>query len=316
MAAGKLKESGFEHWISPNTDATNESDFSGRGAGIFTHIEDMLDGYGFADKDKFTAYWTSEIFHGPSLFGLNYLYNDLYSPIDIYCGASVRCLQDRPVTLQKNLVAWYPFNGYPGDASGKENGGEAHGCTLTMDRFGQENKAYHFDGKSYIDARLRYPSDLDFDASTSFSIAVWIMLANKEGDYMTILEKGIQNYAGFRISVGSGKDPYVIFSISHDREEIALSKPLYLPINDDAWHFVTAIVNREEKCMKLYQDGDLLSELTVDAARDFNLSWDASFKMGTGDFGNFFKGDLDDVRVYRRALQDAEIKELYHENGF
>ena len=321
VAAGKLKESGFEHWISPNTGATNESDFSGRGAGIYTHLVDMLDGYGFASKNKFTAYWTSEIFQGydfqyPALFGLNYLYNDLYSPIDIYCGASVRCLQDRPVTLQKDLVAWYPFNGYASDKSGRENGGEEHGSTLTMDRFGQENKAYHFDGNSYIDARVRYPSDLDFNPATSFSIACWIRLEDKEGDDMTVLEKGIQNYKGYRISVDSGKDPYVIFTIIYDREEASVYKPLYLPINDGAWHFVVAIVNRDEKSMKLYQDGVLLSEITVDAAADFDLSSNASFKMGTGDLGNFFRGDLDDVRVYRRALQEAEIKELYHENGF
>jgi uncharacterized protein (TIGR02145 family) len=319
MAAGKLKESGFEHWISPNTDATNESDFSGRGAGIYTHLAEMLDGYGFASKNKFTAYWTSEIFQGndfpyPAPFGLNYLYNDLYSPIDIYCGASVRCLKDRPVTLQKDLVAWYPFNGYADDKSGKEHGGEVHGSTLTMDRFGQEKKAYHFDGSSYIEVRDHF--DMDFNPSTSFSIACWIKLENKEGDYMTVLEKAIQNYIGYGISVGSGKDPYVVFTIISDKQEAALYKPDSPPINDGAWHFVVAIVNREEKSMKLYQDGDLLSELTVDAAREFDLSTNASFKMGKSDLGYFFKGDLDDVRVYRRVLQEPEIKELYHENGY
>ena len=322
VAAGKLKETGFEYWISPNTDATNESGFTGRGAGIYTHIVDMLEGYGFASKDKFTAYWTSEIFEGidfshPAPFGLNYLYNNIYSPIDIYCGASVRCLKDRPFTLQKDLVAWYPLNGNSqntDDLSGKEHGGEVHGSTLTMDRFGRDNQAYHFDGSSYIEVR-DHP-DLDFNPSTSFSIACWIRLANKEGDFMTVLEKGKQNYTAYRISVSSGKDPYVIFTISRDKEEASLYKPFYLPINDGAWHFVAAIVNREEKSMKLYQDGDLLTELTVDAAGEFDLSSDASFKMGTGDFGYFFKGDLDDVRVYRRVLQDAEIKELYHENGY
>lgn len=34
VAGGKLKETGFRHWLSPNTDATNESGYFARGGGV------------------------------------------------------------------------------------------------------------------------------------------------------------------------------------------------------------------------------------------------------------------------------------------
>jgi hypothetical protein len=35
-----------------------------------------------------------------------------------------------------------------------------------------------------------------------------------------------------------------------------------------------------------------------------------------GTHDNFFKGSIDDIRIYNRALTDQEIQQLYHENGW
>ena len=47
---------------------------------------------------------------------------------------------------QATLVAYYPFNGNANDESGNGNNGVVHGATLTFDRFGNPNRAYHFNG--------------------------------------------------------------------------------------------------------------------------------------------------------------------------
>jgi hypothetical protein len=50
-------------------------------------------------------------------------------------------------TLPTNgLVAYYPFNGNANDESGNGNHGMVYGATLTVDRFGNANSAYSFDG--------------------------------------------------------------------------------------------------------------------------------------------------------------------------
>ena len=50
------------------------------------------------------------------------------------------------VDLTNDLVAYYPFNGNAADESGFDNNGKVYGATLTMDRFGNQNSAFSFDG--------------------------------------------------------------------------------------------------------------------------------------------------------------------------
>lgn len=45
--------------------------------------------------------------------------------------------------LTNGLVAYYPFNGNANDTSGNGHNGTANGATLTTDRFGMTNAAYH-----------------------------------------------------------------------------------------------------------------------------------------------------------------------------
>ena len=48
------------------------------------------------------------------------------------------------------LIAWYPFNGNANDESGNGNNGTVNGATLTIDRNGNSDNAYSFNGSSFI----------------------------------------------------------------------------------------------------------------------------------------------------------------------
>ena len=50
--------------------------------------------------------------------------------------------------LNDGLVAYYPFNGNANDVTSNANNGVVYGATLTSDRFGNPNSAYHFNGTS------------------------------------------------------------------------------------------------------------------------------------------------------------------------
>jgi len=61
--------------------------------------------------------------------------------------------------LDDGLVAYYPFDGDATDSSGNGHDGTVYGATLVVDRNGQANGAYSFDGQNdYIKIPLHYMS--------------------------------------------------------------------------------------------------------------------------------------------------------------
>ncbi len=77
-----------------------------------------------------------------------------------------------------------------------------------------------------------------------------------------------------------------------------------------AWHHVIAVRNKTTNKITLYIDGIFESEKTAGTNRD--IQW--PLRIG-GDFratpGIPFNGLIDDIRIYDRALSEAEIKQLY-----
>lgn len=61
--------------------------------------------------------------------------------------------------LTNGLVAYYPFNGNPSDASGGRINGIVRGAQLTQDRFGNPNSAYYFNGDT---AFISIPDSIAF----------------------------------------------------------------------------------------------------------------------------------------------------------
>ena len=68
------------------------------------------------------------------------------------------------------LVGWWPFNGNANDLSINANNGTVNGATLTVDRYGNANKAYSFDGlNDYIE--VLHSNSLNLGI---ISISCWI----------------------------------------------------------------------------------------------------------------------------------------------
>jgi uncharacterized protein (TIGR02145 family) len=91
VAGGKMKITGFQYWLSPNTDATNESGFSGLPSG-YRYIDGTYDAIGGS-----CYLWSSSDSGGDSA-GSRYLYSTYGNAFLNYwnkqSGFSVRCLRD------------------------------------------------------------------------------------------------------------------------------------------------------------------------------------------------------------------------------
>jgi hypothetical protein len=82
-------------------------------------------------------------------------------------------------------------------------------------------------------------------------------------------------------------------------------------INDGAWHHVVFL--RSGRTFQVYIDGNVAK--TGTANNSFTTMTTPKQEIGAysyfGSYGGFWKGQMDDVRIYNRALSAAEVQSLY-----
>jgi uncharacterized protein YjdB len=86
-------------------------------------------------------------------------------------------------------------------------------------------------------------------------------------------------------------------------------------INDGNWHHVAAVVNIGQN-VQFYIDGNLSSTFTIGTIGNGD-NW-SNLVVGVNPWtgaGNYFTGDIDEVRVYNRALSAAEVATVYQIGG-
>ena len=90
-------------------------------------------------------------------------------------------------------------------------------------------------------------------------------------------------------------------------------------MNYDCWVFVATTYDNIEKTIKLYVDGNLVDENSWDKslAHRSNVGWYIGIVAAYMDDVGWphgpmcFEGDIDEVRIYNRALNTSEIMDLY-----
>ncbi len=73
------------------------------------------------------------------------------------------------------------------------------------------------------------------------------------------------------------------------------------------WVHLTAVRAADE--LRLYVNGRRVATSAKFAAEDYDLTNDSPLKIGFGAH-DYFNGKLQNVRVYRRALEDEEVERL------
>ena len=221
--------------------------------------------------------------------------------------------QNGKVNLDSGLVACYPFNGNAKDESGNGNDGTVHGATLTSDRFGNPNSAYSFNGSSNY---IMVPYSKSLDINYDLTICLWLNINNLSKTLQIPLFHGDEQ---------PNVDPYVVMVrtdfVSYWRCTGNGSTPTEIKYNMsntvlNQWHFVTVKYDNISKNMYVYFDGIQKIKQYQPALIQYNTStfWTV---IGAGDAGERynFSGFIDDIKIYNRALSDAEIQALYTANS-
>jgi len=214
-------------------------------------------------------------------------------------------------SLTNGLVGYWPFCGNANDDSGNGNNGTVNGATLTTDRFGNSNSAYSFDG---INNNIRVDIPNSY-FKNDFTISTWVLLDDFKNTYPTFITEE-NSYLTLQFS-NTLSPPVVNFyflnnyRISGQQVEDGHVHGGAITLN--TWINV-AIVN-SNNINKLYINGVYISSSTSQSALQ-GLGFGNYLKFGNGDDLPIegFKGKLDDIGIWNRALTQQEITQLYNQN--
>lgn len=201
------------------------------------------------------------------------------------------------------LASWWPAEGNANDAQGSLNASLINGTTFSS---GIAGDAFALDGlNDYIEVNdtLRFAAD-------NYSVAIWFKTEDTARNQTIFAATDTLNgLPGIQVDVDSNGVASFLhrFPFGSSGGTTISSGP---GLNDGNWHQLVAL--KSDTIMRLYID-NVLQGTAVDLT---DIDEPLRITIGRLSFLNFsdnqfFKGSLDENRVYSKALCDEEIKGLY-----
>ena len=205
-------------------------------------------------------------------------------------------------SLREGLVALYTFEGNADDQSINKYDGAVSGAVLTQDRFENANSAYQFDGENDF---ISYGNieELSFGGFEPYTFAAWVK-ADSADRRTTILSKwngGV--LAGWYLSVTENSTIYSYRNVSPWVAESSTT----IPRNE----FVHLTTTYDGENLDIYINGELsISAPFRSQPHDRKTPFLIGALHSRNEVSGFFKGVIDDVRIYDRVLSTEEVKWL------
>ncbi len=211
------------------------------------------------------------------------------------------------------LVGYFPFNHSANDEGPLKlsTTGKGQVAVVQTSRNGMMTGAGSFDGSSGIIVA----DNPGFNMSTGdFTVSVWIQ-STSTVRMMIWQESGKNgskdNQAWLRLN--SSATQYTVFNTEDAAGGASLALADPGNITDGKWYHVVAV--RSGLVTKIYINGQKIAERSsTNGVKDVSNAADFKIGMqeGTGGFNNYFIGKLDELIIYRRALNDGEITNLFN----
>lgn len=196
------------------------------------------------------------------------------------------------------LVAWYPMDGNSDDYAPCGLYPANGNATLATDKFSLPNRAYAFDGTNNLVAP-------DFNADFEhFTVSLWFKVSDKTGVQQLVG----QDWSG-------GASTFMLYSW-----EGTLGGALYIqgngipfqvwgpPLTPNQWYH--AVYSYDGSKTSMYVDGfrGVYADQTGTLAKVR-----APLYIGSRGVADRMRGSVDDIRIYNRALSQAEVTALFTE---
>ncbi|MCH2171016.1 hypothetical protein MK489_09555 [Myxococcota bacterium] len=192
-----------------------------------------------------------------------------------------------------------------GDASGRGNDGEfkvkGEAPIWTPGVFGN---ALEFDGSG---SRVTVADSDSLDTAHEFTLSTWIR-PSKRGTQYVVSKSESDDIDGIEISLSGYQGvPFVRVSRASRGNDFKLYATSHYPTDGTTWMHVAGVF--DGRMLRIYINGVLEAErLAEDLVLPVN---DCPISIGAGSRGEMgVLGGVDDVRLYRRALDPRELQEV------
>ena len=194
--------------------------------------------------------------------------------------------------------------------------------TLTYDMSGNNNIGTLTNGPTRTNSTCRVGNCLSFDGVNDYvsasvsglplgnsarTVIAWFKATSTPKDHNTIFAygTGVAGKPIYLITLRSTGKVYFESGSGADQIFSAVSK------SDGNWHQV--ILTYDSTTVRMYVDGILEGSATAtletlsSAFQLGNMPWDSNYK---------YTGQIDDIRVYNRALSATEVQQIYNSQSF
>jgi len=219
-------------------------------------------------------------------------------------------------TDEKGLIGYWGFNEGEGeiteDSSGNRNLGRIIGAEWVK---GIKGYALKFDGKDdYVDCGKSAVLNIKYNQPMTWLF--WVKTTEKNHNRPILDKLNVRkHYVGWEIGSGGYGDHGL--QVQGDGEKNT-NRMTVMPVgkhNDGKWHHIAVVkVDENANNVSFYMDG-VLQEKNPDAVLNTLhadcTSW-TTFRIASTSTGEHkWKGTIDEIRIYNRALSKDEIVEAY-----
>jgi hypothetical protein len=225
--------------------------------------------------------------------------------------------------FSQTLVAHYPFDGNANDSSGNNINASVNKGIPTTDRLGNPNSAYKFGGDS--NTYIQIPHDNKLNLSGSKSISLWVKIdtvPNQQFPALLLKEGTADFYPTFAIQLNHDngyalKDRFkfgFFFGNGTTNKLLSVQASYIDTTYKGKWLHIVATYSTASGYQKVYLNGTLSDSTYIGSYA--SATSNSFLQIGRGaSYGNFsnnyFKGSLDDIRIYDDALSATQVGDIY-----
>ena len=218
-----------------------------------------------------------------------------------------------------NLLAWYSFNGNTIDESFNGNNGVINGgIILSDDRFGNSNSSQLFDGVPLTYLNCGQDPMLNITNGGSLTVSAWVKIDTAAAQ-MAVLSKNsfysTNVFGSYMLTINNGVPLFITTNEDGNPTWYVIANS-GITLTNDTWYFLTGVIDPVLQQIGLYVNGSLaITEPwlgTIDDNTSSDLLIGSHFKAGfASEYMSNFNGEIDDVGLWGRVLNQCEIVDLY-----